>query len=230
MKHIFLFLSLFITFSAQAQIFRYGFAVCPSRTGNFLYNDGSVPGTVENQFNGLESQKAGYSLYFFTKYTLKTRWAFWAGVGYSKTGYRINRMKLNYAYPEPTVPEYLLYSCNHYDIIFPLLFKYNLSRRKSTFYLIGGPSPQVKLARISDLRFDYANGRKEHSTNSDNTTRFRSVNVNATFGIGYDLALSYKTHLFLQPTFDCNLLRTSKSAGLNRRLYSIGLQVGLTIG
>ena len=109
----------------------------------------------------------------------------------------------------------------------PVLLRYNISRRPNKFYLIGGITPQIKISRITTTKLWYPSGEITTSKSDDNATAFRKVNANGTIGIGYDMKLSGKLNLFVQPTFDCNLLGTSRSASLNRRIYTIGLNMGL---
>ncbi len=232
MKNIFLLLvlSVFCTTSIQAQKFKFGLAVQPFLTDNFLSNDGSVPDEVSDLFSSLEHTTMGYSGYLFTQYTISTRCSVRAGAGYSRMGYEHRRNQLIFAQPEPNLPEYGQSFYTHHDVIVPLLVTYNLTKRKHNFYLLGGLTPQMKISRTKTQKLWYTGGKETTKTEDDHLTDYRNLNVNGSFGFGYDLKLAGNKHLFFQPTFDCNLLGVSKSAGLNRRLYAIGLSIGCIIG
>ncbi len=152
------------------------------------------------------------------------------GLGYARSAYRTQKTELFFEMPEPNAPKYLHFVFAQQDIVVPLWFKYAPFKRKHGFYLIGGPSAQIKLARTNILVSKYGNGKRSTRKTEDTATDYRTFNVNGAFGMGYDLPLSAKKHLFIQPTFDCNLLGTSKLVGLNRKIYSIGLHLGLIIG
>lgn len=94
------------------------------------------------------------------------------------------------------------------------------------FYFIGGAEPQIKINRTSRLNKWYEDGTYSSDQWNDRSTSFRRINVNFVLGFGYDIKLSEKIRLFVQPTFDCNILGTSTNANINRRIYTYGLSLG----
>lgn len=142
----------------QAQNFQFGLSLQPALTNNLIHNDGTVPKAVEDLYKSIESKTFGYSGYLFSQYKLSLKADLRIGAGYSKTGYVTNRVKLIYAQPEPSAPESIVFAYSHHDIIIPILFKYNLTRLKNTFYVIGGLTPQIKLTRSKTITMKYADG------------------------------------------------------------------------
>jgi Outer membrane protein beta-barrel domain len=232
MKHLLLLFALSFTFSAFSQNnkFKFGVVFNPSWSDNVSTNDGTVPRAVEESFKKLERKTLVFYGYPFVQYALSTRANLRVGIGYAISGYSTARTKYVFGTPEPSAPEYGKFYYYYKDIILPTLFKYNFSKRKNTVYVIAGPTLQFNLNRITKAVFEYADGSIKISKMDDYSTAFRKVNVNATIGIGYDLKIAKKAIVFFQPTFDCNLLGTSNSASLNRKIYSIGINIGLIFG
>ena len=230
MKNLCLLFFLPFAISVQAQTFRFGLTLSPTLTGNFVYRNGSVPDVVIAFYKEKEITTFGYSAFLFSEYKLHPRASLRMGIGYARSGYRTQQQEFIFDLPEPNAPKYTRTVYEYQDVMVPVWFKYTPFKHKPGFYLIGGPGAQMKLARTNILIRTYANGEKSISKNEDTTTDFRTFNVNGAFGMGYDLPLSAQKHLFIQPTFDCNLLGTSKTAGLNRKIFTLGLQIGLILG
>ncbi len=231
MKQLLFLLSLFISLSLSAQNkFHFGAVVSPVISGNILSNDGTVPGTVAETFRGLEKTVFGYTGYMFTQYKINEKWSILTGAGYAHTGYTTGKhSNLVFAQPEPSAIQSVRFSWIHQDIILPVLSRYNLTKRKNKFYVIGGLTPLLKLGRIKKQESGYLDGSSITKKEEDTVADYRKINLNGTIGIGYDLQLASKTSLFFQPTFDCNLLDTAKSGSLNRKIYAIGLNIGVRI-
>lgn len=233
MKKILLLLSLLfpvIAFS-QEKKFKFGVVVNPNISNNFLSNDGSVPDAVAEVFADIEKFTWGHYDYLFTQYSINARFKIQIGTGYSQSGYVTKKKELRFSQPSPTDPEYSKFFYTYHDIIFPVLLRYNLGRRLNKFYLIGGIAPQVKISRTKTHKLWYPSGEitTQKTEDDPHSTEYRKTNCNGTIGIGYDMEISGKLHLLIQPTFDCNLFGVFQSASLNRRMYTIGLNAGVIL-
>jgi len=232
MKKALLFLFLFASSLASGQTskFRFGLALNAGRTDNIQSNDGSVPNVVSNAYKDLEQRSIGYSGQIFTQYSTSSKFKLQVGMGYVRTEYATEIKELVFAQPEPNMPRYSKFEYSHQDLMLPIQARYNFSVKKNTFYVLGGISPLFKLKRSKTNTLWYADGSISSKTDDDSVTDYRTLNFNGSFGIGYDLKVAKKMNVFFQPTFDCNLLGASKSASLNRRVYSVGLSVGFIYG
>ncbi len=232
MKNTLLILTLLASIPSfgQDHKFRLGISLNAGLTDNFQSNDGSVPDVVANTYKNSEKRTLGYAAQVFVQYAASARLKLQGGIGYAKTGYATPKKELIFATPEPSAPKYSQFEYAHEDIILPFQARFNLSATKNTFYLVGGIGPLFKLKRLKTNTLWYEDGRTTRKTEDDTSTSFRTVNFNGSVGIGYDLKIARKMNLFVQPTFDCNLLGVSKPASLNRRIYSIGLNLGVIWG
>ncbi|MBC7777719.1 MAG: PorT family protein [Phycisphaerae bacterium] len=232
MKNTLLILTLLASIPSfgQSHKFRLGVTLNAGLTDNFLSNDGSVPDVVATTFKNSEKSTLGYAAHAFAQYPASARLKLQLGIGYAKTGFDTPKRALVFEVPEPSGLKYIKFEFSHHNITLPLQARYNFSKKKNTFYLMGGITPLFKLKRSKTITSWYADGGKKRKTEEDTITSYRTVNFNGSIGIGYDLKVAKRMNLFFQPTFDFNLLGVSKSASLNRRIYSMGLSVGLIFG
>ncbi len=227
-----LFLCVSLTTAAQNSNFAVGVAFHPARSGNIISNDGTTLGSSSAPVRTTKKQTFGYYAYLFAQYTINPSWRVQTGIGYSKLHYLTGKVSnLLFAAPnDPLTIKYTPFSWVHQDLIVSVLCRYNLTKRKNNFYLIGSFTSQIKLSRIKKQEAGYLIGIATAEEDHDPTTDYRKLNLNGTIGIDYDLKISSRTSLFFQPTFDCNLLDTAKSGSLHRKVYAVGLSIGLAIG
>jgi hypothetical protein len=217
------------TFGQEVKKFKLGLSLNPSISNNIISNNGNTPKVVGSIFRSIEKPILAYEIGVFSEYDLNHKSKLRIGFGYSNAGYRTEKRKTLTAVPEPSLPEYTQFVWKHQDVVIPILYSKYLKNGLSKIYLIGGVEPQIKINRTVRFNEWFLNGSSNTNQNKDNSTEFRRINVNLVLGIGYDLKLSPKNRLFIQPTIDCNILGTSKNANLNRRIYCIGLTVGTLI-
>lgn len=219
------FLFLAVTAFGQNRKFNFGLALNAGISDNFITGS-SLPA---GQYKDLEQPRQGYYGYLFTQYPLNLQSRLQIGIGYSYTGFQDRVIKYQYATPEPTAPTHGQFSLDYHDVMAPILYRRQFSARKNGFYLIGGITPLFTVRREKIYKAWYENGSISKSYTVDQSTEFRRLNINGTLGVGYAFSIGGKTNLFIQPTFDCNLLGVSKAASVNRRIYLIGLNLGLVI-
>jgi hypothetical protein len=184
---------------------------------------------VANIFRGIEKPAFAYQVNVFSEYDLNVKSKLRVGFGFSKTAYKTSKRKTSTAVPDPKLPEYSQFIWQHQDIVIPILYSKYFKKGTSKFYFIGGLAPLIKINRIVKFKEWFADGSSDTESNNDNSLDFKKLNVNLLLGIGYDINISSKNRIFIQPTFDCNILGISNQANLNRRIYSIGLTVGTII-
>ena len=205
--------------------FNFGLALNTGISDNFITGS-SLPA---EQYKDLEQRKWGYYGYLFTQYPLSNKARLQIGMGYSRTGFQDAVLKYQYATPEPSAPTHGQFLFDYHDVMAPVLYRHQFSAGKNSFYLIGGITPLFNVRREKIYKAWYQNGSISETYTVDESTEFRRLNINGTFGVGYAFSIGGKTNLFIQPTFDCNLLGVSKAASVNRRMYLIGLSLGLVI-
>lgn len=213
---------------AQSPKFRFGLSLRPSVTDNILSSDGSVPTKVVNNLKYQELRDFGYSALLFAQYEASERMKFQIGVGYSKTGFSDRKVTLIYQTPEPAAPVYSKFSYAFHDLIVPVQLRYNLGKKQNGFYLLTGVSSVVKLSRTKTRTLWYPDDVKVSVT--DEEKGFSPLNINGIAGFGYDFKMAPKLNLLIQPSLECNLLGTTKSTALTRRIYSFGVSLGLIWG
>lgn len=215
---------------AQNSKFRFGLSLRPSVTDNILSSDGSVPTQVVNNIKYRELRDFGYSALIFAQYEASARLKFQAGLGYSRTGYSNRKVTLIFEMPEPGAPTNSKFSYASHDLIVPVQLRYNLSKKQNGFYLLGGVSSVIKLSRTTTRTLWYADDKKVSVTDKDKDVEYNGFNISGIAGFGYDYKIAPKLNLFVQPSLECNLLGTTKSTALTRRIYSFGVSLGLIWG
>lgn len=220
------FISTLNVFGQEEKKFKLGFALNPCISDNITSNNGKTPVVVNSVLNKIENPIFAYEIAIFSEYNLDLNSKLRFGIGYSNSGYKTNKQKSTVAMPDPVIPEYTQFIYKHRDIVIPVLYTRYLKNKLQNFYFIGGAEPQIKINRTSRLNKWYEDGTYSSDQWNDRSTSFRRINVNFVLGIGYDIKLSEKIRLFVQPTFDCNILGTSTNANINRRIYTYGLSLG----
>jgi hypothetical protein len=216
---------------AQNGKFKVGILLNPNYSNAFYRQNGSVPGDVADKIKAQEEGHFGVYTNLFVQYALRNRWRLQFGLGYSQTALASAKQKYVAADPnDPLIPEYGHFVYKQQDIQIPMLLRFDLNKRKHQFYWIGGFTHQIKLKRNTIFERVYRDGRRVVTQSEDHSTEYKAYNINATIGLGMDFKLFEKLRWFLQPTFDCNLLGTSKSADLNRFIYTLGVSTGIVLG
>lgn len=220
-----------LTLQAQNGKFKVGILLNPNYSKAFYGQNGGVPDNVANKIKAQEEGHFGFYSNLFVQYAIRNRWCLQFGLGYSQTALASAKQKYVAADPnDPLIPEYGHFLYTQQDIQVPMLLRFDLSERKHRFYWIGGFTHQIRLKRNTIFERVYRDGRHVTTQSEDHSSEYKAYNINGTFGLGMDFKLSEKIHWFIQPTFDCNLLGTSKSADLNRFIYTLGVSTGVVFG
>lgn len=216
-------------FGQEDKKFKFGLSVNSGISDNIISSSSNTPTSVTTTYRKLEKPAFSYQISIFSDYPLSAQSKLRLGLGFSKTAYKTSKRKSSTAVPEPTIPEYTQFIWQHQDIVIPILYTQYLKNGASKFYFVSGLEPQIKINRTVKFNQWFSDGGSNTKQEEDNSTDFRKVNLNLTFGIGYDVKISSRSTIFIQPTFDCNILGISNKANLNRRIYSIGLTVGMIL-
>jgi hypothetical protein len=213
-------------FGQENKKFRFGLSLNPSISDNIISNSGNTPSGVLEIYRNLEKPIFAYEISIFSQYALSQKSNLRVGFGFSNTGYGTEKTKTSFAVPDPTKPDYTRFIWQHQDIVIPILYSRYLKKENGKFYFIIGIEPQINVNRDIILKQWFEDGSSKSDKYEDTSTEFRKVNVNLLVGIGYDIKISPKNKIFIQPTFDVNEFGISKSTNLNRRIYTIGLTIG----
>lgn len=215
---------------AQTHPFHFGIQLTPGYSDNYLTNNGDVPEIIEDDFRQLEiGQAAGNSL-IFAGYDLSSRFSLELGLGYSFTGFRDKKQISIPAVPDPAFPKATQFRFNYHDLIMPLRARYRFTPGTEGWYVHAGICPVYKLKRTKVFWQQKQDNTTSTSSQEDTAADYRTLNLNGSIGFGYEFALSEKLHFFVQPVLECNILGVvGQTPGLNRRIYTAGLGVGLRI-
>jgi hypothetical protein len=233
MKHLFTLLYLFVSIHAFGQAsqdkkFRFGLSVNPCLSHRIITNDGA-PVSVVNFYKRDEKPTLGYEFSVFSEYFFDVRSKLRIGLGFSKSAFKSSKQNLTPAIPSQDFPEYVRFFDGYRDIVIPILYTRSLKNEASDLYFIGGIEPQIKINRTKKEQQWFSDGRIETDRYEYTFTDFKRFNANIVLGIGYDIKISQKNSLFIQPTIDCNIFNVSSDATINRRIYTLGVTIGTTI-
>ncbi len=227
MKHLIILFCVCCAFNtnAQSRKFKMGIALTPCFSHRVLIGSDLVPANI-----GLgERGRLAYQGHFFTQYDFNPKLSLQVGLGYALTGFSSKKTKFIFGTPEPTAPEYGKFLYSHQDIVVPLLLRYHLSTKQNRFYFTWGLIPNVKILRYRIFKVWYDDGHTEKTRIKDDTAPYLPANISGAIGFGYDFILRKELHGFIQPIFDYNLFSITGSTAIKRRIYTIGLSMGVIL-
>lgn len=111
----------------------------------------------------------------------------------------------------------------------PLLLRYHFNNKQNRFYITWGLIPNVKILRYRIFKAWYDDGRIEKTRIEDDSDLYLPANISGAIGFGYDFVVHKKLHGFIQPILDYNLFSITGSTAIKRRIYTIGLSVGVIL-
>lgn len=185
-------------------------------------------GIISNNFIGIEEQpKASISVNMFVEYQLTPKSSVGLGLGYQNNGEKTSKIDLTFFGPQnEDLPTKARFIYNHHNIEIPLYYKLNLGEH---FYILAGTSGILNLSNtVSSVHF-YADGNKERKTQKDKSMDFRTLNISANFGFGWNYLNKEKFSLFIHPYFQYGILGISTNATFNRNILSLGFVTGIRI-
>jgi hypothetical protein len=158
-----------------------------------------------------------------------------AGLGYWFSGARLREQDLIIVTPD--LPEGLYKGTfegklHYHDLLAPLYIKGYPIVSNPRFYLIGGFSGMLNLARKQSIVFHYLDGTRqtiqEDMPEQDRT--FNNLNLRSDLGFGYAFPLGKKMLGFLEPLFGYQVFPVIKGGASKWGQYCLGINLGITMG
>ncbi|KAA3640617.1 MAG: hypothetical protein DWQ02_01790, partial [Bacteroidetes bacterium] len=115
---------------------------------------------------------------------------------------------------------------NHFLEVPLWLTNYFGKAPEKKLFLHFGLSPAYNFSnKIITVHYEEDSSWREVEENE--STDYRSFNLNASLGLGWERRLSENMKLIICPNFKVNTLGISRDASLNRRVFLFGLRVGI---
>lgn len=208
---------------AQTKKFSVGISVMPLWSNLIISRDGK-PHVYREDFNGTP----GFVVLAMGEYQIKKRLALRTGLGYLRTGGYYQKIEnLTWPQPSPNNPIALQSKLIHSDFITPIILKLHFGRRLNWYGLIGGTNV-IMIARTEKMISWYPGDRVEtDKMDISGTENYRKLNHSGIIGGGYELHLTPKVHLFVEPTFTYNIGTVVKDVLFPYRTYTAGLNTGI---
>jgi hypothetical protein len=223
-----------MTIQAQEKKFDFGLNLFPNYSMGIVTNDGNTSTSFQNNIQELETWKPSVSANIFVEYKLNKNSAIGAGLGYQNNEERTKKYDLIFGFnpntgeiiTDPSAPSQARTVYNHHNIEIPIYYKHSFGDR---FYLLVGTSAIINISNTTTSVKYFDDGSKERNTNNDNSTEFRGLNFSGNFGFGLNYFKREKFSLFVHPFLQYGILGVSKSASLNRNVFSLGISTGIKI-
>lgn len=167
----------------------------------------------------------GYSTTFYLEKTINNRFNLITGIGYKSIGFK------GYATPNSIITK-IKYQEDFKQIRIPVLLKYIPILRWNNFSIQSGFSSNIRLSRNEIITKWYDNGTKSTEPNYYDRIIYKLINFSWLFGVGYDIHLSDKWGISLNPMFEIDMMGTAVDYLLIPHqwfYYSAGISFGLTL-
>lgn len=220
--------------SAQDNKFSIGFSAFPNYSFGIISPtvSSAVPLAVEIQSR--ETWKPSISGTVFMEYALGEKSALGFGLGYQNNGEQTRKMDLIFGVDpqtgeiitDPSWPTQAKMVYNHHNIEIPVFYRYQFSKK---WYARAGFSNIINLTNTATSKQYFADGGATTSTQTDESTDFRTYNISADLGIGYDLIQAEKITAFIEPYGQYGIKGISNFAPVNRNMLSLGLVLGVRL-
>lgn len=230
MKKAFVLLFVFAatTVFAQTKKFSAGISVMPLWSDFIISSDGTTPDVILQVTKETTKGRLGFNALAMGEYQIKKRLSLRIGLGYSQTGYGPKKIDdIRWSQPAPSEPTAIKINHINSDVIIPVVLKLHFKRKPNWYGLIGGSSI-IMIARATKTTKWFSDGRVETSKmDVGGTENYRKINSSGIIGGGYEFHLTPKAHLFLEPTFTCNIGTLVKDVPFAYRTFTAGLNTGI---
>lgn len=182
---------------------------------------------VINLRNDLETTKLGYTTGLNICFNIKESIGLEAGIQYSNKGYQTKMRDLQYAQPDPNMPDKTKTRYNFHCIDIPVKANFTFGKKKVRFFTSAGITTNIFIKETQTLVLVYS----DRTTRETNPTmyNYKSVNISPTISAGIDYKINDRTNLRVEPTFRFGVLKII-DAPLTAYLYSGGLNIGYYYG
>jgi opacity protein-like surface antigen len=216
--------------STKTGRFSFGVAFSPDYCYRTLKPNASSKLEADNR-DTVEIPKIGYTAGLILSYQLNKRFLLGVGILFSDKGYK---MKKTYSWiapngsngtGDPAVPMKRHSNYHYYYFDMPINLNYCVfSTEKTAVYVFASISPNIFLTQKATSYTEYGDGHKATSTVT--TPGYNIVNSSFTAGLGYQVNLSDKLFLKIEPTYR-RFISSSIDTPIKEYLYSAGLNIGL---
>jgi len=214
---------------AQDNQLWYGIAGKPTRSTFWVTGEGNIPDPIFGIFKSREKFISGFGLEAFVRYPLSPKVTFRTGLGYTKNGSQYPKTEALWGMPDSTLPIAFQAQFIHQDIVLPIVLNWNFYKKgKHQLFLSGGLTNAYNFSRTFKFIQWFENSSTKDITRPD-TSGIRRFNVNLNVGFGYEYFIKNNILLFLNPSFDMNLLSIHTPAPIQRRMLLLGATVGICL-
>jgi hypothetical protein len=232
MKQVLIFITVFVSFTAQGQEskpiqkFLIGYYFSPDYSFRTLKNNDGAPSNefVIKSRNNSEIAKFGYTTGLSFCINFSQLIGFETGIQFSNRGYKTKNQDLVYLPPNPGSPTNTKTTYAYQHIGIPLKAKFSFGKNKVRFLSSIGLTTNFLLNVKQTINFEYADGKKEKKTQSA-TSGFNKIDISPMICFGIDYKLNNKIHLLAEPTFRYGVIKT-KDAPVTENLWNAGLNIG----
>jgi hypothetical protein len=212
--------------------FSFGYNVSPDYCFRKLVFDENNPRSGKF-LDQVERPAPGFTTGLNAKYRLRNYVGLECGLLFSDKSYQakpfgIQREGFKFVtMPGDPVPKKFGYSYNHYFFEIPLKANFYVSTGRIAFYVSTGISTNFYLSSKYAYRIEYANGESKHDSSLQKYAYFRKVNFSLLTAFGWEIKLTKKTSMRLEPTYRISLRNLTDNDGLRYYLYSFGGNCGI---
>lgn len=218
--------------SAQNKPYKFGISLNPNYSYRVYTNDEKP---VKDYFDSLHIGKFSYSIGLFVEKQISKRKRFRIGLNFMNTGFKTINRAVNSSDSifngsfNPFVPyQYRMVFNNNYLEI-PIDYRYSPQPKQPLFFSFGiAPSFNISNRRVYIQYFE--NNTVKRNKQPNDLESYNKFGLALQFGLGYEIKLSSKIRIDIQPRFQyflTHLFESSYSA--NDRLFNTGLQIDIKI-
>lgn len=222
------FLALFLIDSlfAQNRPFEIGVSIMPLISNNLLTAKSSAMPEIVKLYQDNETNLFGFAMNAVVRKPITNKISMQSGFGFSLEGNDTKKRNVNWASPDPSLPNAIKLQYIHYNLNIPVLLNYHFSVFNSPFYVQTGLVGVYNFKRISKA-ISYFSSKSSVTTVSEDNLDIRRINLSTSLGLGMDIINKAGYKVFIQPNFDINLFSIHQEAPISRRLYNFGLIMGV---
>lgn len=225
-------LILLLCFNALAQDkkFHFGVSFNPNYSYRYYYSDISF---LKTRFDSTDVPILSFSAGFFAERRISNKSKVHIGFNVINTGFSRKKIALNSwgsnggSNSSNLSSDYFKTSSVFYYFELPIDFCYFIDKKKR-FAIHSGISSSINFLNKTTISTYYADGKRETKSYEDKVTPYNKFVANAHLGISYEIPISSKFVLEIQPRFHYFITPLVKNTNnTNANLYNGGLQVSL---